>query len=249
MSLNEEDTGCIHSKIVEDEGDRICLTCGQLLENIDFRAEWKGYGDNTNSRCRFVVSTVSKNGIEEIVEKSKLELSFAQKKEIEEKYKKMVGEKTLRGDTKRSIIAACVLFSLQKNQMVDQDDIRKRFAIDKKQMLEGVTCHTESFPESRSVKVDLDEIVIQTTKKVNEIFSVDISVDTVKKYFDSFSKIDRNFKHSGVKIATCSLLYFLISNLKKVSKVDFCKKMGIPEASMNKLNKSIPSLVEKVENI
>ena len=245
MSL-KEDTECTHSKIIEDEGDRICSGCGQLLENIDFRAEWKGYGDNANSRCRFVVSTVSKNGIEEIIEKSRLELSFAQKKEIEEKYKKMVGEKTLRGDTKRSIIAACVLFSLQKNQMVDQDDIRKRFFIDKKQMLEGVTCHTETFPDSRSIKVDSEEIIIQTTEKVNEVFSVDLSIDTVKRYFTLFSKIDRNFKHSGVKIAICSLLYFLISGVKKISKVEFCKKMGIPEASMNKLNKSIPSLVEKV---
>ena len=85
MSL-KEDTECTHSKIIEDEGDRICSGCGQLLENIDFRAEWKGYGDNANSRCRFVVSTVSKNGIEEIIEKSKLELSFAQKKEIEQLY-------------------------------------------------------------------------------------------------------------------------------------------------------------------
>ena len=113
-------------------------------------------------------------------------------------------------------------------------------------MLEGVTCHTETFPDSRSIKVDSEEIIIQTTEKVNEVFSVDLSIDTVKRYFTLFSKIDRNFKHSGVKIAICSLLYFLISGVKKISKVEFCKKMGIPEASMNKLNKSIPSLVEKV---
>lgn len=239
---------CSHENVVDDEGDKVCRDCGTLMANIDFGAEWKNYGDNSNSRCRYVGSGSTKVSLEDIIRKTGLVIGSTHKKEIEESYKKIVDEKNLRGNTKKAIIAACTLFCLRRNGIdVDYNDIRKRFEIDKKQFLEGITCHNHTFAESRTLGTDKSKIIENAVDKANEIFQATISHEIVNDYYVNFTKMDREFKHCSPKIGACAIIYFFLSRTSKIVKNDYCRKMDITDSAINKLYKNIPGLIEKVQ--
>lgn len=233
---------CLHTNVIEDAGDRICTECGSLLENIDFRAEWKSYTDTQNSRCQYVGSASGKIGVKDVLSKVQVELSPFQKDEIEENYKKIVSEKILRGNTKKAIIAACTLFCLRKNgKNTSQEEIRKLFEIDKKQMLEGITCHTKVFPESRVQTVNKENSIAEIVEKVNSHFSEKLEYSKIFQIFQKMCKKDRNFKHSSAKQCASVIIFYELNKRKKVVKSEYCNLLGISECSMNKLYKIISS--------
>lgn len=231
---------CTHTNIIEDSGDRICMGCGSLLENVDFRAEWKNYTDNQNSRCQYIGSVSGKVGVKDILSKVPIELSPFQKDQIEENYKKIVSEKILRGNTKRAIVAACTLFCMRKDgKNISQEEMRKIFDIDKKQMLEGITGHTKVFPESRVQSLNKENAIFDIVEKVNKHFSVEIGYGKVFEIFQKMCSKDRNFKHSSAKQCASVIVFYELNKRKKVQKSEYCKLLDISECSMNKLYKII----------
>lgn len=237
---------CPHPTIVEDEGDRVCKDCGELLDNIDFGAEWKSYGDSSNSRCRYVGSSTPKISLDDIIKKAGLLISSEHRREIEESYKKIVEEKNLRGNTRKAIIAACTLYCMRRHGMeADYTDIRKKFEVDKKQFLEGIAEHNRVFTESRVLGNNVTKTIESVTEKAKTLFGMDISAKRIESYYQNFMKRDREFKHCSPKLGACAIIYYLLCQEKKVVKNDFCKKMDITDSSINKLYKEIPRLLDK----
>lgn len=228
---------CIHEPI-EDDGMLCCSLCGQLLESFDFKAEWKSGTDSTSARCQFIGSAPEKGSIELVLSKLNVELTASQKKDVSSRYKKIVGDKTLRGKTRRAIIAACMMFAFRDAKItVTQDQLRKEFRLTKKRLSDGISQYNRVFPESRGQNVTVLEMIRGVISKVKKHHPIQVderdALDIMKKLYS----IDRNFKHSNPANSAAAVVYYLIEESGyKLSRSTFTGILGQTDASISNLH-------------
>ena len=141
------DVGCLHSTTTELEGVIICSHCGvEVSVELDHEPEWKK-GGITSSRCRFV-SRIPRT-LEDLTRK--IGLSEAVALRVEEKYRKVVGERTVRGNSRTAIVAACLLYVfMDLNQSRSPGEIAEMLNLDLKHFNPGMTAYYAAFPDDRT---------------------------------------------------------------------------------------------------
>ena len=168
MISEDVEEECKHENCfdVENEGISICRGCGCKIEQFDFKPEWRFYGASDNrankdpSRCHRAKDN-NRGGIDKVFQDAKLmHLPLAIRKATEAKYKKIVGDNTVRGRGRKSIVAACLLYTYRHTGDIrTSDDIRTSFDLTKQEMSDGLTKYHEHFPEDRVCTITPKELI------------------------------------------------------------------------------------------
>ena len=145
--------GCPHPSRVVSDGEEVCVTCGCVVEDIDFSPDWRYYDSRSGvstARCHQSRSTAKT--IDNIVEG--LCLPAAVKAATEQKYRHIVGDQTFRGNTRKAIVAACLMFVYREmDDIRTQRDIQRLFDLSQKDMSTGLKQYYVVFPEARTQEV------------------------------------------------------------------------------------------------
>lgn len=136
---------CTHETVSEVEGMTVCAACGvEVGVEFDHEPEWKK--GLTSSRCRFVTRTA--RSLDDLTKK--IGLSEAVSARVEEKYRKVVGDRTMRGNSRTAIVAACLMYVFMDiGQSRSPAEIAAMLDLDIKHLNPGMTAYYEAFPEDR----------------------------------------------------------------------------------------------------
>lgn len=244
---------CKHTNTSESDGINICRDCGCEVEQLDFQPEWRWYGASDNriskdpSRCHRTQKS-TKGGIESVFQEVKLDhLPQAVKKKAEEKYKKIVGEETIRGVKRKSLVAVCLLYTLRENGDVrTSEEIRKMFnehtnakdVIKKRKMSESLKRYHATFKADRTKHVKPVDLIKRTLilTKISLVHYNNISVIA-----SSLEGVDPVLNRSSPQSVASAIVYlYLYFNkpLKKsleMTKTRFAKEVQLSDITISKL--------------
>lgn len=168
ITNKESKEECNHQKTFEADGMIICEGCGcEVEQELDFAPEWRWYGASDNritrdpSRCHRSKES-SKGGINKVFSDCKLEqkVALSIRNKTEQKYKTVVGDETVRGKGRKSIVAACLLYTYRdEGDIRSSDEIRQMFGLTKQDMSNGLTRYHAAFPDDRTQHIKPSEII------------------------------------------------------------------------------------------
>lgn len=249
----EQTNLCSHSEIDE----RICMLCGCEVEVLDFRPEWTFYGvfDNklTKDPARCYMVAKSKSNLDKIFSDYKLGSFFTDKIKLQtlERYKEIAGDGTYRGITKRSIVAACLLYVLRENgDHRTSEEIRTLLVLDKKDMSKGRKKYCEVFSNSRGQDNTKPTVLIRRTMKKVGLGSE--HYEKIKQLTLVLEDTSHSLTRSTPQAVVSAIIYFylnLVDSLRgKFCNKSYFKKVGISEITIIKLMKEITTLVNQSLN-
>jgi transcription initiation factor TFIIIB Brf1 subunit/transcription initiation factor TFIIB len=246
---------CSHDICFEVEGINICRACGCEVEKLDFQPEWRYYGAADNrtskdpSRChRSKEST--RGGIEKVFQDAKLMyLPQAIRKKAEEKYKKIVGKETVRGRKRKSIVAACLLYTFRdEGDIRTSDEVRKMFTgatghrdvLSKQEMSDGLRRYHSVFKGDRTQCIKPSDLIRRTMHLTKITFDHYKYILRIAKCLDG---VDCTLNRSSPQSVASAVVYLYLCFNPEVktslglTKTRFAKEVKLSDITISKLVK------------
>ena len=237
-------TSCPHTNI--NPNNKCCMNCGIEVDNdIQYNHEMCNTTSNrkyTNpSRCH-VRKSDEKNIYKDV---SNLNIPDTIIKEANSLYQHVVGKRIFRGNTRKSIIFACIFYAYkQSGQPQSCDTLTTLFNIERKDGLKGlkiVNLHSDNDVVSKSTYITPENIISEIMKK----FSA--SDNDIQEVIDLHSKI---YKKSEIlnrarpqSVASGLIRYYILKNNKNIPMNDFISTVGISELTINRIVKEISKIL------
>ena len=253
--LGEE---CPHTQCFDADGINICKECGCEVEKLDFQPEWRWYGATDNrvskdpSRCHRSKDSV-RGGIEKVFTDAKLgHLSLAIRKKTELKYKKIVGCETVRGKGRKSIVAACLLFTFRdEGDVRTSDEIRVMFGLTKQEMSDGLTKYHAAFPEDRVQHIKPSDLI----RRIMHLTKIDFShYKFVLRMAKCLDKVDYTLNHSSPQSVASAIVYLYLCLTPEVketlgfTKTKFAREVQLSDITISKLVKRAAEIIGLPQN-
>lgn len=247
-------TGCKHTSTEETEsGTRVCKDCGCELFDLDFEAEWRYYGssDNKNtsdpSRCHGnAVAVSTKGSIDTVFKSSSVNITMAMRKKVQQRYRNIVGESTIRGTRRKSIVAA-ILFHIYREEGDNRtsEEIRNMFKITKQQMSEGMSKYYSKYSDDRTKHCTPKDLIV----RIMQLTGIDSShYDRIFLLTTSLEDSDAMMKHSNPNSVAAAVIYLYLCINPRLK-----KKLGMTKAKFSALSSlsdiTIAKLVRKSAEI
>lgn len=251
----QEEQECTHEICFEVEGSNICKSCGCEVEKLDFQPEWRYYGVSDNrmtrdpSRCHRTKES-TRGGIEKVFQDAKLmHLPQATRRRAEEKYKKIVGEETVRGRKRKSIVAACLLYTFRDDGDIrTSDEVRKMFSgssghrdvLTKQEMSEGLRRYHSVFKEDRTQCIKPSDLIRRTMYLTKISFVHYKYILRIAKCLDG---VDSTLNRSSPQSVASAVVYLYLCfnpDLKTslgLTKTKFAKEVKLSDITISKLVK------------
>lgn len=251
----QEEQNCTHEICFEVDGANICKSCGCEVEKLDFQPEWRYYGVSDNrmsrdpSRCHRTKES-TRGGIEKVFQDAKLmHLPQATRKKAEEKYKRIVGKETVRGRKRKSIVAACLLYTFRdEGDIRTSDEVRKMFtgssghrdALSKQEMSDGLRRYHSVFKEDRTQCIKPSDLIRRTMHLTKITFNHYKYILRIAKCLDG---VDSTLNRSSPQSVASAIVYLYLCfnpDLKTslgLTKTKFAKDVKLSDITISKLVK------------
>lgn len=243
---------CNHASTFDGDSISICKDCGMEVEYLDFQPEWRYYGasDNKNnsdpSRCHKNRENI-KGGIEKVFQDAKLShLPLSIKKSTEDKYKKIVGNETVRGKGRKAIVAACLMYSYrEEGDIRTSDEIRQLFELGKQDMSMGIFRYHCVFKEDRLKPIKPVDLL----KRIMSIVKVDMThYKNIINITKRLEKKDVVLNRSSPQAIAAAVVYFyLCLNPELREKIGFNKTKFSSDVKLSDL--TISKLVKRAASV
>lgn len=257
FEVSSERCECPHSLQTDIDGVTYCDECGEELEFISHKQDWKNYsGVNNrsakdNSRCRN--SKSNESPVQSVFKECNIQIAPALVNMVQRNYDTIlaherserkrdfgVDEKiVVRGKSRRALVAACrwKLYSEFDNKPTEKDYVAT-FGITAKMFDTGVDRYDQAFPD--------EPIVYTTSKDLLKQCMVAADIDPcyypdIVKLNDKYSKSSKTFVRSRPKSVAASIVYlWLLRNPDYreslgVTKASFSENTGISDITITRL--------------
>lgn len=239
---------CSH-EYIEEEGFNICINCGIQTDIASFDPEWRYYasgGSKNPARCH--QSKTTEKNIDKLVEN--IPITDNVKKLTEQKYKKIVGTKTIRGKGRKAIVAACMFHvykDLGENRTIDQ--IREWFNLSKQDISGGLSEYYKTFREDRVRHTEPEDLLRMVLKITGVSIAHYNEICILLKRLQKMSKILNN--SSPMSMASSVVFFYIKTHPEKFNqfnKKSFSEKVDLSDITITKLAKEICNVLEISES-
>ena len=245
-----EEIECDHEVTVLEDGVTICNKCFCEVDTLDHESEWKCYKGFGAVRCHTKAPT--KGSIKTIFTDLKIPNGVVNEAIIsktEEKYKKIVGDTTVRGDKRKGIVAACLLHVFYElGNIKTMKDLEVLFSLSKEKISMGMKAYHAKFPESRTHNIKPMSLIENTMKQVG------ISMDKYDKIVEIATNIENRdaiINRSSPQSVAPSIVYYYLcldpeyKKLINMSKAKFASLVDLSDITITKIVKKINEIYEK----
>lgn len=247
---------CKHTKTYKSEaGTHVCRDCNKEIEVLSQEAEWRYY-DNSCSRdpARCHQKTSSRNLDKAF---SKIDIPDAIKNAVEKDFYAIVGDDTLRGKNRSSLIAVCTFYAYYfAGQYRPISYFQSMFDVTQRDMSSKIKMYQEYNPQAAKIKigpkhlvnwicnmVGIDEIKYDN-KTLNKI------VSDIHKICDFIHNTSKEINRSTPRSVASAIVYFYLCIKPeyklslKMTKTQFSKLVGSSEITIDKLAKEISRITK-----
>lgn len=245
---------CMHQKILLENNNRICESCGELLnKDVCYERDWRFYGtqDTKHSqdpnRCHF--RKMDEISIFKDVDK----LGFSEKIVLyaNQLYEEVTQKKIFRGNSRKGIIFACIFHSYKINGVPHScESLISIFNIDRRVALKGlkyVNLNANKESLFRNFQISAENIIIEIMEK---FYATDEQKQEIIKLYNEIKDKSALLNRSRPQSMAAGLVrYFILKNGKNVPMSVFKVKVNLSELTINRIVKEIGRLLEKNADI
>jgi len=256
--LDAPEEECGHDLCFEADGITICKDCGCQIELLDFQPEWRFYGASDNrmskdpSRChRSKEST--RGGIDKVFQDAKLShLAASIRKKTEQKYKAIVGEETVRGRGRKSIVAACLLYTFRdEGDVRTADEVRGLFSLTKQEMSSGLSKYHAVFPEYRTKNIKPSDLI----RRIMHLTKIEIShYKNILRIAKCLESVDATLNRSSPQSVASAIVYLYVCLTPEIkegmgfTKTKFARDVSLSDITISKLVRKAAEIIgESIE--
>lgn len=245
-----KEDGCDHSQTIENnDGIIICIACGTEIEEFDYSAEWRNYGENDNrssgdpSRCHRA-RNVDRN-LETFFRDISFEVPDSVRKGVERRYNKIVTS-TRRGKNRKAVIAVCLFHTYQDfGEYRTIDYICKKFGLSKGDISAGAKQYYLVFPEDLNTTVKPKNLL----KWIFHLIKLDTKhlprVTFIANYLEDSSVL---LKRSTPQSVASAIVYFYLCMYpeykKGWKKTNYSNTVFLSDITISKLLKEIADVTQ-----
>ena len=249
-NIEEENTICEHNSISNHMSLKTCIDCGKEFDNeLIFDKEWRYYGSADNkqssdpSRCQVRKSDVK--GIEKDIKN----MGFNEKivEDANNIYRDVTNGKIFRGNSRKSIIFACVFNAYKMNNTPRScEELIKVFNLEKKIGLRGIKyIHLNLANDSkvREVRITPHHIIFEMMKKFE---TTKCQIEEIQQMYElvrNKSSIINRSRPSSV--AAGVIYYYIVKSNKDVLLKNFAEVVGLSELTIKKIYKEVDTILNK----
>ena len=249
-NLNNNNTAskmCAHNNI--NQKNNCCEDCGiQLDKELFYDKEWRYYGpyDNRNvndpSRCHFRKNE-DKNIYKDI---SSLNLPDNIVKEANKLYIHVVKNRIYRGNTRKSIIFACIFYAYKQFENPQScDTLTKLFNITRRDGLKGLKIVNLN-TDDKIIKKSTYITPINIIKEIMSQFDAHSSdIDSVIQLYDKIKGKSEVLSRARPQSVAAGLIrYYIIKQDKKISMENFKEKVNLSDLTITRIVREITRIIE-----
>lgn len=224
---------CEHkNKIKDDNGLYICKDCNIEIEVMSFEPEWRYYGRNSKDPSRCHKTRSSGKSLDGVFSSLNIDIPMSIKNHVEYKYKKIVGNNTVRGMGRKAIIAACLLHTYPEfGEYRTSSYIRNLFGLAQKKMSEGLTRYYMAFKNARTCHTTPENLL----RWILDLTGVDHShyrkIVNITRYLKNTSQLLK--RSSPQSVASAIIYFYLCLNPKYKEKLGLTKNMFAKKALLS----------------
>ncbi len=243
IKSGSENNDCKHEHIITELSVKICVACGfEVEKELNYDKEWRFYqkekSQNDTTRCH-----QRKNNIKTI-HKDLENLGFNSKiiNTANELYQKVTQGKIYRGNSRKSIVFACVFsaFKIHNNPQTCENLIRI-FNLKRKLGLKGlkyIHLNIEKDTQVHNIRITPYHIISEMIQKF--ITSDPTQVDEVHAIYefvkDKSSVLNRSRPNST---AAGIIYYYILKNNKSITLKQFSREIELSELTIRKVSKEV----------
>ena len=234
-------TTCEH---IIDFNTKCCTQCGiQFDTEIFFNNEHKTYSNTkTSNRCH-IRKNEEKNIFKDV---SNLNIPDTIIQEANIIYKNVVKNRIYRGNTRKSIIFACIFYAYKNmNQPQTCDSLVTLFNIQKKDGLKGlkiVSMNSDNKSISKDNYITPQNII---TEFMNNLSADKNDIENVISLYDKIHKKSEIINRARPQSVASGLIrYYILKHNKNIAMSDFVEIVKISELTINRMVKEITRIIE-----
>lgn len=243
----EGDGDCAHKNVITELSIKICTECGcEVDKELNYEKEWRFYqgkdkAHNDTTRCH-----VRKNNIKTI-HKDLENLGFNNKiiNTANELYQKVTAGKIYRGNSRKSIVFACVFsaFKIHNNPQTCENLIRI-FNLKRKLGLKGlkyIHLNIEKDTQIQNIRITPKHIISEMMQKFITSDSSQVEeVHAIYEYVKNKSSILNRSRPNST--AAGIIYYYILKNKKPITLKQFSKEIELSELTIKKIVKEIDTI-------
>ena len=242
---------CSHKNLIIDNNVRQCSDCGmEVQRDILHDKEWRFYGaaDTRHSsdpnRCQIRKSD------ERTIYKDVDNMGFSDKiiSEADKLYGQVTGGKIFRGNSRKSIVFACIFHSYKiQGNAQSCESLIKAFSLDRKIALKGLKHVSLNAPKDSKIR----NIYITPEHLITEIMD---KFEANKNHKDEVLELYEKIKNKSTvinrsrpqSVASGLVRYYILLKRKDIPMNEFRSKVELSELTINRIVKEIEKILGKI---
>ena len=249
LSDDENQVGCSHDKIIEENGGKICIDCGiEVSRDILYDKEWRYYGSSDTKHASDPNRCHIRKSEDKTIYKDVENMGFSDKiiNIANGIYEDVTKNKIYRGKSRKAIIFACIFHSYKiDGNPLSCEHLIKIFNLDKKIGLKGL----KYVNLNASKKSKLKETYITPENLIEEIMDKfgandDQKLEVTELYQKIKNKSSTLNRSRPQSVASGLVRYYILSKNKDISMNDFKEKVNLSELTINRITKEITKILK-----
>lgn len=254
INNKSDNTGniCKHEKIRKEKDGNTCMCCGEIISKpITMNKEWRWYGASDTKHYSDPNRCNIRKDHDRNIFKDIRKMNFGDKIQnyANQLYKEITNGKIYRGNSRKSIIFACIFHAFKLNDNPQSHEVlMKIFNLDKKTALKGlkfVNLHAPKNSQIRTVYITPKNLICEIMNKFDakEEHKKDV-IDIYNKIKNKSSVLNRSRPQS---IASGIVRYYILVKKKNISIEYFKSKVNLSELTINRIVKEIARILGNEE--
>lgn len=242
--LKANNDECSHENTIVDKGCTICTDCGEeISQKISQCKEWRYYGQvdtkHMSDPNRVHMRKTEERGIFKDVENFQFsENIVAQANQL---YAQVTRGKIYRGDSRKSIIFACIFHAYKiNNKAQSHKQLLGVFGLDRKLGLHGLKLVNLNAPRGSNIRTTYIT-PIHLVEEIMNNFSATIEQkkEVIELYNQIKNKSSRLNRARPQSVGAALVYYWICLTNKDISLKKFTEKVNLSELTVSKLAREI----------
>jgi transcription initiation factor TFIIIB Brf1 subunit/transcription initiation factor TFIIB len=240
---------CEHANVITDMAIKVCTGCGcEIDKELNYDKEWRIYQNKEKVQTDTTRCHLRKNNVKTI-HKDLENLGFNSKiiNTANELYQRVTCGKIYRGNSRKSIIFACVFssFKIHGNPQTCENLIRI-FNLKRKLGLKGlkyIHLNIEKDTQIQNIRITpyhiitdmMQKFIPSEPKQIDEVYAI---YNHVKNKSSILNRSRPNSTAAGI------IFYYILKNNKTITLKQFSKEIELSELTIKKIVKQIDMIYD-----
>lgn len=242
-------TKCKHVNNVHENNSVFCPDCGETIKKITHDQEWRFYGSSDSKRrtdpTRVQERKIHERNINKDIENMGFSKNIIEK--ANEIYTKVTNGQIYRGDSRKSIIFACVYHAYKLDSSLQiPTNLVQIFNISKKSSLRGMKIVKINMYMDLPVQNTMMTIENHIDDTMNYFSATKEQKNEVYELYNSIKNRSSKLNRSRPQSVSISLIYYwILKNKKPISLKQYSSQVGLSEMTINKNITEIKNILNK----